>query len=299
MKTSNIFLLIALITFVGSFLSSTLFGKYVSQHDYDQNLAESIKSLETHTYGHKTEIFDQPFDRILIVNSQPNRRVYQDHDLYNRSDKYNEIRWIQSEKCGLKAPFSSDFIQHSSIENHTLIIHTNYPNKFAVGTIILYSPSLNQLAIEHNGTVRLANTVSDSLTVTATRSLFEIGGASSIDKLTIQASDQSAVRVKVPYIGEARYTLSANSIIRNEIDSCDAMYIHGDSGSHAAIVPYFEIDSPHPARNTYQYLRFNNELGNIRIENTRIHQIVGNKARLSLTMSAQQIEQTLAALVEE
>jgi len=293
MKTSNIFLLIALITIVGSFLGSTLFGKYVSKHEYDQNLEESIKSLEAHTYGHKTEIFDQPFDHILIKNTQPNHMVYQDLDTYNRNTTYNEIRWIKSEECGLKVPHHNDFIQRSSIENNTLVIYTAYPNKLAIGTITVYSPSLNHLAIENTGTVRLTNTVTDSLSITAMRSLFEIGGTSSFEKLAIQADDQSAVLVKSRYIGEARYNLAANSNVRCEIDSCGAMYIQGDSSSHAVIAPYIEDDT---RRNAYQYLSFNNELANVRIESTRIHQINGNKTNLNLNMSAQQIEQTLAAL---
>lgn len=293
MKTSNIFLLIALIPIVGSFLGSTLFGKYVSKHEYDHNLEESIKSLETHTYGHKTEIFDQPFDHILIKNTQPNHRVYQDQDTYNRNTTYNEIRWIKSEAYGLKVPHHNDFIQRSFIENNTLVIYTAYPNKLAIGTITVYSPSLNHIAIENTGTVRLTNTVADSLSITATRTHFEISGTSSFEKLAVHADDQSAVLVKSPYIGEARYTLAANSNVRSEIDSCGAMYIQGDSDSHAVIAPYSEN---HSVRNTYQYLSFNNELANVRIESTRIRQIDGNKTNLSLSMSAQQIEQTLAAL---
>jgi len=297
MKTSNIFLLIALIPIFGSFLGPKLFSEYVSKDEYDQNLAESIKSLETPTYRHKTETFAQSFNRILIKNTQTKQTAYLDDDTYKRNTAYNQIRWIQSATCGLKLPYHNDFIQRSSIENNTLVIYTSYPNKLPVGTITVYSPSLSHMTIENTGMVRLTNTVTDSLIVTATRSHLEIDEQSSFNKLAIVAGNNSKILVRSPYIGEARYNVYANSKIRNEIDSCDAMYIHGDSGSHVAIVPYSEED--HPARNTYQYLRFNNELGNIRIENTRIHRIVGNKARLNLNMSAQQIEQTLAALVDE
>ncbi|MGV3762755.1 hypothetical protein [Parapedobacter sp.] len=293
MKTSNIFLLIALIPILGSFLGSTLMGQYVSKQQYDQNLVESIKSLETHTYNHKTEIFDQPFDRIVIRNTQPNLRVYENFGTYTRTNTYNEIRWIQSEKCGLKAPDHNDFIEHSFIENNTLVIYTAYPNKFTGGTTTLYSPSLTHIAIENIGTVRLANTVADSLSITATRSHFEIGGTSAFEKLDIQANEQSAVSVEARHVGEARYTLSASNI-RSRIDSCVALYIQGDSLSYAEIAPYLEKD--YPSQNTLQYLRFNSELMGLHIEGTRIVQIDGNKANLSLNMSAQQVQETLAVV---
>lgn len=297
MKTSNIILLTAALAISGMFLAPSLSGKYVSRQAYNQNLKESANSLEAETYGHRTVFFDQPFDRIIIRDTAKKQLVSRLQVTSGRTDPYNNIRWVKSEKAGFKAMAKDDFIQSSVIENNTLIIYTSYPNKYTGNTVIFYSPSLTHLATENTRTLQLVNTLTDSLLLTVTNSVFEIQQTSEIKKLRIRASEKSEVVTKAKHIEEARYNLSLNSRIKNEIDWCGAMYIQGDTNSYVEISPYLE--QKYPARNTYDYLSFNKEIANVIINNTIIHKIDGNKANLSLHMTTRQIEQTLAVLADK
>jgi len=292
MKKSNLFILSSALLIWGFFVgTNTLLGKYVSVSEFQNNQRESVKSLDTETYNYKTVYFDEPFDEIIIRDTSENLQTYP------VTGTTKEIQWIKSKKSGLKKIYRDDFIRHMKVEQNKLIISIASKPQFSGTKIIVYSPTLNKINFENAGSTSLIDTKSDSLAIESNFSDVEVAESTLLKKLKIQANEKATVTVKAKFIDQVDYLLSSNSTIRSQIDTCNRLYIQGDSSSTVFISPIFsERKSPY---SLYNYITYNDSIGTVVIENTTVNKVKGNKDKLTLYMTVKQIEETLRNVSSE
>lgn len=286
MKKSNLFilacaLLILGVLFEGNFLSK----KYVSSSEFKRNEKESIKTLDAETYNYKTFHFDEPFDEVIIKDTSENLQAYP------VTGTTKEIQWIKSKKSGLKKIYRDDFIRDMKVEQNKLIIFIASKPQFSGTKIIVYSPTLNKINFENAGFTSLIDTKSDSLAIESNFSNVEVAESTLLKKLKIQANEKATVTVKAKFIDQVDYLLSSNSTIRSQIDTCNRLYIQGDSSSTVFISPILS-ERKYPY-SLYNYITYNDSIGTVVIENTTVNKVKGNKDKLTLYMTVKQIEETL------
>ena len=280
MKKSNLFilacaLLILGVLFEGNFLSK----KYVSSSEFKRNEKESIKTLDAETYNY------EPFDEVIIKDTSENLQAYP------VTGTTKEIQWIKSKKSGLKKIYRDDFIRDMKVEQNKLIIFIASKPQFSGTKIIVYSPTLNKINFENAGFTSLIDTKSDSLAIESNFSNVEVAESTLLKKLKIQANEKATVTVKAKFIDQVDYLLSSNSTIRSQIDTCNRLYIQGDSSSTVFISPILS-ERKYPY-SLYNYITYNDSIGTVVIENTTVNKVKGNKDKLTLYMTVKQIEETL------
>ncbi len=286
MKLSNLFIFIAGLTIIGFYISKSIpTERYVTKQEYERNAVEGVASLEADSYHLVKQLFDQPFNEIVLKDTGASRSAV---------DIPYLIQWVKSETSGLKKTPFTEAITNIVVENNKVICYLDHKIPSAEKTLIFYSPSLEQITVDNAGHTKLRHTTLDSLRIYSRATKFEMEETTSAKKLTIQADTNSILTIKTRSIDTANYRLSWASVIRSQVDTCRVLNIVGDSSNTVYISPLKQTKNPADSR--YGTVTYNNAIGSVVIENIIPNQVRGNKDQLTLHLPVRQIERLLAKI---
>jgi len=289
MKRSNIFLLIGVFAWVLLYaLTRIMAGQYVTKTAYEQNKA-NWASFDKNLYDYKPVAMDMPFDEVLIIDT--NRKTSDDVEQI--------ICWVSANEYGLKVYKYSNYGANAKIEDHKLILHRDDNLFYGQRKLYIYAPNIRKITVR-NASIDFQNIQADSLAFAFQDcKQINLNANNRINKLSIYADGSSCLlqqSEKKPYL-EAK--LSRHSTLDVQTDFCSRLTVDGDASSKISIAPPLDENEKTRRMASIAALTFNDDMKEVRLKDTKVAQLFGNKQKLVLDMPYKEAKQTIASLSEE
>lgn len=271
MKKSNFFVALASFLFVFFFAYGAMKGKRVTVEEFQKNRGNTLLELESTTYNYTTEVFSEPFHTIIIKNNST---------LSGQATGEKPIRWIHSDKPGIKIPMFQEFVESYNIEQGvlTLMVKSDFYGTLKA-PIVFYGPMLQTISVNRVGGIRLIDSKVEALFVSADSATFVIEPSNEIETLKADIRNHANLKVELADLGRGNYNLTDSSRVENLTQKCDTLVVEGDGDSHLRLAP------PTNSRNSqYHFLKFNDQIGEVIIETSQIDHIAGDQSRMKLFM---------------
>jgi len=288
MKRSNIFLLTGVFVLVLLYaLTRIMAGQYVTKAAYEQNKA-NWAAFDKNLYDYKPVAFDQPFDEVLIIGSK--ERVSRDIEQI--------ICWVPAEQYGLKAYAFANYGHDFKIKNRTLILHHGDVFFYSQRKLYIYAPHIKKITVQ-NASLAFQQIKVDSMAFDFQQcGKIDLNETNQFGKLSIYADSSSCFLRQYQKELQMEAKLSRYSTLDVQTDFCSRLTVDGDASSKISIAPPLDEKENTRRMASIATLTFNDDMKEVRLKDTKVAQLFGNKQKLVLDMPYKDAKQTIASLSE-